>query len=149
MKQPRFHYERSILHDFTSSQQGMHAFFIYILAPFKPLESPKGFRVPRSCQSVGAPWGSSYKRLALQLHPDKGGDPDKFKLMILGSELKRSTKAAHRSCQSIIGGCSLSAKHQTQFLGFVFRQSVFSHVSSDWFFWQHKDCEALLWSFEF
>lgn len=89
MKQPRFHYERSILHDFTSSQQGMHMFFIYILAPFKPLESPK----------VGAPRGSSYKRLALQLHPDKGGDPDKFKLMILGSELKRPTKAAHRSCQ--------------------------------------------------
>lgn len=93
-------------------------------------------------------WGSSYKRLALQLHPDKGGDPDKFKLMILGNELKRPTKAAHRSCQSVIGGCSLSANHQTQFLGFVFHQPVFSHVSSDWFFWQHEDCETLLWSFE-
>eukprot|EP00434_Breviolum_minutum_P034723 symbB.v1.2.030737.t1/scaffold3495.1/size92607/7 len=43
---------------------------------------------------------SSYKRLALQLHPDKGGDPDKFKLMkeayeVLSNHQKRTVYDLH------------------------------------------------------
>lgn len=157
MKQPRFIMSGRFtwFYSYIIATGDAHVLQLHLSPPSKPLESPKGIQ-GATILPVGAPCIHDHTSPFEEVATSAWHSNCILTRVVTQTSsnswclvLKRPTKAAHRSCQSIVGGCSLSANHQTQFLRFVLHQSVFSHLSSDRFFWQHEDCETLLWSLEF
>ena len=107
-----------------------HVLRLLLIPTSKPLESPKGFRVPNSCESVGAPCVHDHTQPFQEVATSAwhcNCIPTRVVTQTSSNSWCLAANWNHRhnccrSCQSVMGGCSRSANNQTEVLRLVFRQ---------------------------